>query len=100
MKFTAIAASLLAAASADNGTVDEKERKLNEMIMELQLLKEGLTIRRVSVVLLILNSMLWFITSPSTRRMDESWFRRIISPVRMHHLRPCGVLLHRITRRK
>lgn len=53
MKFTAIAASLLAAASADNGNVDEKERKLNEMIMELQLLKEGLTIRRVSVILFI-----------------------------------------------
>lgn len=52
MKFTAIAASLLAAASNDNGNVDEKERKLNEMIMELQLLKEGLTIRRVSVTLL------------------------------------------------
>lgn len=48
MKFTAIAASLLAAASTDNGNVDEKERKLNEMIMELQLLKEGLSIRRVS----------------------------------------------------
>lgn len=48
MKFTAIAASLLAAASTDNGNVDEKERKLNEMIMELQLLKEGLNIRRVS----------------------------------------------------
>lgn len=55
MKFTAIAASLLAAASADNGNVDEKERKLNEMIMELQLLKEGLTIRRVSVILFIWN---------------------------------------------
>lgn len=55
MKFTAIAASLLAAASTDNGNVDEKERKLNEMIMELQLLKEGLTIRRVSVIFVTLD---------------------------------------------
>lgn len=47
MKFAAIAASLAAADTSDNGNVDEKERKLNEMILELQMLREGL-IRRVS----------------------------------------------------
>lgn len=48
MKITTIAASLLAAATSENANVHEKERKLNEMIKELQMLKEGLSNKRVS----------------------------------------------------
>lgn len=55
MKISTFAASLLAAATSDNGNVHEKERKLNEMIKELQMLKEGLSVRRVSRHYLLFN---------------------------------------------
>lgn len=43
-----IAASLVAAASGVNGSIDDKERELNEMITGLQILREEL-FRRVSL---------------------------------------------------
>lgn len=53
LKFTALAASLMQAAANDNNSIDEKERKLNEMITELELLRERL-LRQVSTELNIL----------------------------------------------
>lgn len=47
-KVATIAASLVAAAATANGSIDEKERELNEVITGLQILREEL-IRRVSV---------------------------------------------------
>lgn len=46
-KVANIAASLVAAAASANGSIDEKERELNEVITGLQILREEL-IRRVS----------------------------------------------------
>lgn len=46
-KVANIAASLVAAAATANGSIDEKERELNEVITGLQILREEL-IRRVS----------------------------------------------------
>lgn len=47
-KVANIAASLVAAAASANGSIDEKERELNEVITGLQILREEL-IRRVSL---------------------------------------------------
>lgn len=46
-KVADIAASLVAAAASANGSIDEKERELNEVINGLQILREKL-IRGVS----------------------------------------------------
>lgn len=46
-KMANIAASLVAAAASANGSIDEKERELNEVITGLQILREEL-LRRVS----------------------------------------------------
>lgn len=48
-KVANIAASLVAAAATANGSIDEKERELNEVITGLQILREEL-IRRVSLI--------------------------------------------------
>lgn len=49
-KMANIAASLVAAATGANGSIDDKERELNEMITGLQILREEL-FRRVSAAL-------------------------------------------------
>lgn len=51
-KVANIAASLVAAAATANGSIDEKERELNEVITGLQILREEL-IRRVSYYLIV-----------------------------------------------
>lgn len=48
-KVADIAASLVAAAASANGSIDDKERELNEMINGLQMLRDKL-IRGVSSV--------------------------------------------------
>lgn len=48
-KVANIAASLVAAAASANGSIDEKERELNEVITGLQILREEL-IRRVNKI--------------------------------------------------
>lgn len=48
-KVANIAASLVAAAASANGSIDEKEREINEVITGLQILREEL-IRRVNKI--------------------------------------------------
>lgn len=56
-KMANIAASLVAAASGANGSIDDKERELNEMITGLQILREEL-FRRVSQII-CLRIIIW-----------------------------------------